>query len=253
MAILTGAKVITEEIGMKLENVEMDDLGKARKIVATKDNTTIVEGVGSQESIKFRLEQIKEQIKNSTSDFDREKLEERYAKLSGGVAVLRVGAATETEMKEIKHRVEDAIAATKAAVEEGIVVGGGVALIRVLPVLNELEIEGEEKVGLSILKKALEEPAKQIALNAGKDGSVVVEEIKKHTGGFGYNAEKNKYEDLIQAGIIDPTKVTRLALQNAGSIASLILTTEVVIAELPSKDNEKNSMPAGMGMGGGMM
>lgn len=246
IATLVGARVISEEVGLKLENVDLSDLGQARKVVATKDNTTIVEGKGEESKIKARVEQIKKQLKNTSSDFDKEKLQERLAKLSGGVAVLKVGAATETEMKEKKHRIEDALSATRAAVEEGIVVGGGVALIRALPVLDKIEVLDEEKIGLKILKKVLEEPVRQIALNAGKDGSVVVAEIKKHQGNFGYNAEKNQYEDLVENGIIDPTKVTRFALQNATSIASLILTTEAVVAELPEKEEKKH----GHGMGG---
>ncbi len=246
IAVLTGARVITEELGLKLEKVELSDLGQARKVVATKDNTTLVEGKGEEKAIKTRLEQIKKQLANTTSDFDKEKLQERLAKLSGGVAVLKVGAATETEMKEKKHRIEDALSATRAAIEEGIVVGGGVALLRALPALEKVEVTDEEKVGLKILKKALEEPVRQIALNAGKDGSVVVAEIKKHQGNFGYNAEKNQYEDLVANGIIDPTKVTRFALQNAASIAALLLTTEAVVADLPDKDEKKPSH----GMGG---
>lgn len=253
IAVLTGAKVISEEVGLKLENAEIADLGSARKVVATKDNTTVVEGKGDDAQIKERIERIKNEIKKADSDFDREKLQERLAKMSGGVAVLKVGAATETEMKEKKHRIEDALSATRAAVEEGVVVGGGVALIRALQQMDELNLEGEEKVGLKILKRALEEPIKQIAFNAGKDGAVVVEEVKKHEGGFGYNAKENKYEDLVKVGIIDPTKVTRSALQNAASIASLLLTTEAVVAELPSKKEDAPAMPAGMpGMGGGM-
>lgn len=255
IAVLTGARVISGEIGLKLENIDINDLGQARKIVATKDNTTIIEGKGDENEIKQRVEQIKKQLANTTSDFDKEKMQERLAKLGGGVAILKVGAATETEMKEKKHRIEDALSATKAAIEEGIVVGGGVALIRALKVLDKPEfstaVDDDEKIGFKILKKALEEPVRQIALNAGKDGSVVVAEIKKREGGFGYNAEKNQYEDLVENGIIDPTKVTRYALQNAASIASLILTTEVVVAELPKKENE-NMPPMNPGMGMGM-
>jgi len=251
IAVLTGARVISEEVGLKLENVDINDLGQARKVVATKDNTTLVEGKGEENEIQTRVEQLKKQLANVTSDFDKEKLQERLAKLSGGVAILKVGAATETEMKEKKHRIEDALAATRAAVEEGIVVGGGVALIRALPVLKNLELKGEEKVSLKILQKALEEPVRQIALNAGKDGSVVVEEIKKREGGFGYNADKNMYEDLVENGIIDPTKVARFALQNAASIASLLLTTEAVVAEIPKPEGEH--APMGMNPGMGMM
>ncbi len=249
IAILTGAKVISEEVGLKLENTEIEDLGSARKVVSTKDDTTIVEGKGDASQIKERVERIKAELEKADSEFDKEKLQERLAKMAGGVAVLKVGAATETEMKEKKHRIEDALAATRAATEEGVVVGGGVALLRALQLMEEVELEGEEQVGLKILRKALEEPAKQIALNAGKDGAVVVEEIKKHDGNFGYNAKSNKYEDLVEVGIIDPTKVTRSALQNAASIASLLLTTEAVVAEIPE---EKKDMPAMPPMGGGM-
>jgi len=252
IAVLTGARFISEEVGLKLENADLNDLGQARKVVTTKENTTIIEGKGEENEIKTRVEQIKSQLENTTSDFDKEKLQERLGKLGGGVAILKVGAATETEMKEVKHRIEDALSATRAAVEEGIVVGGGVALIRVLPALEQLELNIEEKVGVDILKRALEEPAKQIAFNAGKDGAVVVSEIKKHEGNFGYNAEKNKYEDLVVAGIIDPTKVTRSALQNAASIAGLILTTEAVIADLPDKEDKhehnQTMNPGVMGM-----
>ncbi len=255
IAILTGGRVISEEVGLKLENAEISDLGQARKIIAKKENTTIVEGKGDEKKLKARLEQLRKELQQATSEFDKEKLQERIAKLSGGVAVLKVGAATETEMKEKKHRIEDALSATRAAVEEGVVVGGGVALIRALKALDDVKVEGEEKVGLDILRKALVEPTKQIAYNAGKDGSVVVEEVKKSEGNVGYNAATDKFEDLVKIGVIDPTKVTRSALQNAASIASLLLTTEAVVAELPSKD-EKDKTPAGMGgmggMGGGM-
>ena len=249
IAVLTGAKVITEEVGLKLENVEIDDLGQARKVVATKDNTSIIDGKGDTEKIKTRIELIKNELNKAEVGFDKDKLQERLAKFSGGVAILKVGAATETEIKEKKHRIEDALEATKAAVEEGVVVGGGVALIRALQERTEIKLEGDEKIGFDILKRALEEPAKQIALNAGKDGAVVIEEIKKHQGGFGYNAKTNKYEDLIVAGVIDPTKVTRSALQNASSIAALLLTTEVAVAEIPSKKDNTPAMPT---MGGGM-
>jgi len=247
LAILTGARVISEEVGLKLENVELADLGSARKIIATKEQTTLVEGKGEAAVINERTEQLKKQLAEITSDFEKEKLQERLAKLAGGVAVLKVGAATETEMKEKKHRIEDALAATKAAAEEGIVVGGGVALLRALPVLNSVAATAEEKVGLDILRRALEEPLKQIALNAGKDGAVVVEEVKRQAGNFGYNAETDNYEDLVGQGIIDPTKVTRTALQNAVSIAGLILTTEAVVADLPEKkedQHEHGGMPA---------
>ncbi|OGG87660.1 chaperonin GroL [Candidatus Kuenenbacteria bacterium RIFCSPHIGHO2_02_FULL_39_13] len=249
IAVLTGAKVISEEVGLKLENVELDDLGQARKVLATKDNTTIIEGKGDKDKINERIARIKAELEKSDSEFDREKLQERLAKMIGGVAVLKVGAATETEMKEKKHRIEDALSATRAAVEEGVVVGGGVALIRALQQMGEIKLAGEEQVGLQILKRALEEPAKQIALNAGKDGAVVVEEIKKHQGNFGYNARTNNYEDLVASGIIDPTKVTRFALQNAASIAALFITTGAVVAEIPEKKNEADRLPGGGGMG----
>lgn len=245
IAVLTGGKVITEEVGLKLENVEVADLGQAGKVVSTKDNTTIVDGKGEQPEIDSRVEHIKKEIANSDSDFDKEKLQERLAKLTGGVGVIKVGAATETEMKEIKHRIEDALAATRAAVEEGYVVGGGVAYLRAAHAVDSLKLEDEEVVGASIVKRALEEPIRQIAFNAGKEGSVVAEEVKKLTGNMGYNAATNEYEDLVKVGVIDPTKVNRSALQNAASIASLLLTTEAVVAELP----EKNDAPA---MGGGM-
>ncbi len=253
IAILTGGKVITEEVGLKLENVTIDDLGQAAKVVATKDNTTIVDGKGDQSEIDARVEQIKKEIEASDSDFDREKLQERLAKLTGGVGVIKVGAATETEMKEIKHRIEDALAATRAAIEEGYVVGGGVAYLRALPALEKLELDGEEAVGSSIVKRALEAPIRQIAFNAGKEGAVVVEEVKKQTGNMGYNAAENTYEDLVKAGVIDPTKVTRSALQNAASIASLLLTTEAIVTDLPAKEESAPSMPGGMPGMGGMM
>ncbi|MBU1037183.1 chaperonin GroEL [Patescibacteria group bacterium] len=253
IAILTGGKVISEEVGLKLENVEVDMLGQARKVKATKEETTIIEGKGDQEEVKKRITQIKKEIENSDSDFDKEKLQERLAKLAGGVAVVKVGAATEVEMKEKKHRVEDALAATRAAVEEGIVVGGGVALIRALAVLDEIEIGGEEKIGVDILKRALEAPIRQIAENAGKDGSVVLEAVKTNQDNYGYNALTDKYEDLVVAGILDPTKVVLSALQNAASAAGMFLTTEAIITDLPKeKEESQPSMPGanpGMGMG----
>jgi len=249
IAVLTGARVISEEVGLKLENAEVKDLGSARKVVATKDNTTIIDGKGEGQEIEERVKLIKAALDKAEGEFDKEKLQERLAKMSGGVAVLKVGAATETEIKEKKHRIEDALAATRAAIEEGVVVGGGVALIRALQALEDLKFKEEEAVGFNILKRALEEPLRQIALNAGKDGSVVVEEVKKHQGSFGYNAKTNQYEDLLKSGIIDPTKVTRSALQNAASIAALLLTTEAVVAELPEK---KETMPPAPAMGGGM-
>ncbi len=244
IAVLTGGKVISEEVGLKLENVTLNDLGRARRVISTKEKTTIIEGKGDPEKIKARINQIKKEIETTTSEFDKEKLQERLAKLVGGVAVIKVGAATETEQKEKQHRVEDATEATKAAVEEGIVVGGGVALIRCLPALEKVKVEGDEKIGLEILKSALEEPLKQIAENAGRDGAVVLEEVKKHEGNYGYNAETDRFEDLVKAGVIDPAKVTRTALQNAASIAALILTTEAVVAELPEKkEKERTALP----------
>jgi len=250
IAALTGGKVISEDVGLKLENTEIGDLGQARRVVATKENTTIVEGKGSEEKIKARVAQIKKEIETTESEFDKEKLQERLAKLSGGVAVLKVGAATETEIKEKKLRIEDALAATKAAVAEGIVVGGGVALLRALGSLDGVKVDGEEEIGIEILRRALSEPVRQIANNAGKNGDVVVEEVKRQPGNYGYNAVAEKYEDLIEAGIIDPTKVTRTALENAASIAAMLLTTEVVVTDLPEKKEEHSH--GGMGMGGGM-
>jgi chaperonin GroEL len=257
IAVLTSGKFITEDLGIKLENVAVDDLGRAKRVTVNKENTTIVEGAGKTADIQGRISQIRRQIEETTSDYDREKLQERLAKLAGGVAVINVGAATETEMKEKKARVEDALHATRAAVEEGTVAGGGVSLLRCLSVLDKLEAEGEESIGVSIIKKALEAPLRQIAYNAGMEGSIVVQEVKKGKGNnFGYDAARDEYGDLVKAGIIDPTKVTRSALQNAASIASLLLTTECMVTELPEKEKP---MPAGApdmgGMGGmgGMM
>jgi len=253
IAGLTGGQVISEEVGLKLENVELAMLGRARKVVATKDNTTIIEGKGSKKEIEARVAQIKKQIEQTDSDFDKEKLQERLAKLSGGVAVIKVGAATEVEMKAKKDKIEDALHATKAAVEEGIVAGGGVALVRALDSLAAVKVSEGEKIGLQILKRALEEPLRQIAQNAGQDGAVVAAEVKKGSGGMGYNAAIDKYEDLIKAGIIDPTKVVRSALQNAVSAAAMLLTTEAVVTDLPEKKDKgmgqmPNGMPGGMGM-----
>ncbi|MFZ5364552.1 MAG: chaperonin GroEL [Patescibacteria group bacterium] len=248
IAALTGGKVITEDLGLKIENTEISDLGQARRVVSTKENTTIIEGKGDEEKIKARVTQIKKEIETTESEFDKEKLQERLAKLSGGVAVLKVGAATETEIKEKKLRIEDALAATKAAVAEGIVVGGGVALLRASRVLDGVKVEGEEEIGIDILRRALLEPVRQIANNAGKNGDVVVEEVKRQPGNYGYNAVADKYEDLVEAGIIDPTKVTRTALQNAASISAMLLTTEAVVTDLPAKKEEHNHG----GMGGGM-
>jgi len=247
IAVLTGGRVISEEVGLKLENTEISDLGQAHRVISTKENTTIVGGKGDEKVIKARIAQVRKEIEASTSDFDKEKFEERLAKLAGGVAVVKVGAATETEQKERQHRVEDALEATKAAVAEGIVVGGGVALLRCIGALDKAEVgEEEEKIGINILRKALEAPIRGIAANAGKDASVVVDQVKKKTGNFGYNAAQDKFEDLVKAGIIDPTKVTRIALQNAASIACMLLTTEAVVTELPKKEEEKLSAPGGM-------
>ena len=251
IAVLTGGQVISEKVGLKLENAEMKMLGSARKVIADKENTTIVEGLGKKPEIEARVNQIKAELDKSDSDFDKEKLQERLAKLAGGVAVLRVGAATESEQKYKQAKTEDALAATRAAIAEGIVPGGGVALIRAIKGLDDVKVRGEAKIGLSILKRALEEPLRQIAINAGLDGAVVVDEVKKRKGSYGYNAAKNKYQDLFEAGIIDPTKVTRSALENAASAAAMLLTTECVVTDLPEK-KESAMPPMGGGMGGGM-
>jgi chaperonin GroEL len=251
IAILTGGKAITEDLGIKLENIKLDDLGKAKKIVIDKDNTTIVEGGGKSKDIEGRVKQIRTQVEETTSDYDREKLQERLAKLVGGVAIIRVGAATETEMKEKKARVEDAMHATKAAVEEGIVPGGGVALLRSSKAVEALKETGDVQVGINIIRRALEEPLRQIAQNAGKEGAVVVARVRESkTAEEGFNALNEKYENLVEAGVIDPTKVVRSALQNASSIASLLLTTEALVSEIPE---EKPEAPAGGGHGGGGM
>ncbi len=253
IAILTGGQVISEEVGIKLENATMDMLGTARQVKVAKEDTTMVEGKGSSDAIQKRISQIKKQFDDSTSEFDKEKLQERLAKLAGGVAVIQVGAATETEMKEKKHRIEDALAATRAAVEEGIVSGGGTALINVIPALETITGEGDEMTGVKIVKKALEEPVKQIAFNAGAEGSVVVEKVKSSEIGIGFNALTGEYVDMIAAGIVDPAKVTRSALQNAASIASMLLTTETLIADIQEeKDSAGGGMPPGMGGMGGM-
>jgi chaperonin GroEL len=236
IAILTGGKVITEDIGVKLENVGLDWLGEAKKVVIDKDNTTIVEGKGKDSDVQARIKQIRTQIEETTSDYDREKLQERLAKMVGGVALIKVGAATETELKEKKARVEDAMHATKAAVEEGIVPGGGVALLRAQKALDALKLEGDQQIGLSIIRRSLEEPMRQIAANAGLEGSVIVEKVKELKPDHGFNALTEKYEDLVKAGILDPTKVVRIALQNAASIAGLLLTTEGLIADLPEEE-----------------
>jgi len=247
IAILTGGKVISEEVGRKLDSVTVEDLGRARRVTADKDKTTIVEGKGSEEALKGRIKQIKAQIEETTSDFDREKLQERQAKLAGGVAVIKVGAATEVELKERKHRVEDALSATRAAVEEGILPGGGVALLNSLPVLDKLKVSGDEATGVDIVRKAVEEPIRWIAINAGRDGSVVVDAVKKSPPGVGYDAEADDFGNMVEKGIIDPTKVVRSALQNAASIAAMVLITESLVTDIP----EKEKMPA-MPPGGGM-
>lgn len=245
IAALTGGTVVSDELGIKSEDITIEMLGRARRVVADKEHTTIVEGKGDDAQIKSRVDQIKAQLEKATSDYDKEKLKERLAKLTGGVGVIKVGAATETEMKEKKMRIEDAIEATKAALEEGIVAGGGVALVDAIPALDAVAFEGEEKIGIQILRRALEEPMRQIAINAGKDGGVIIEQARREKTGVGYNAADDKFENMIEAGIIDPLKVTRSALQNAASIAALILTTEVAVAEQPKPDAP--AMPGGMG------
>ena len=252
LAILVGGQVVAEDLGIKLENVSVNDLGTAKALRVDKDNTTVVDGGGSRKDLESRVKLIRAQIEETTSDWDREKLQERLAKLIGGVAVINVGAATETEMKERKARVEDALNATRAAVEEGIVPGGGVALLRCVSALEKVKLEGEEQLGVDVLKRALEEPIRQIANNAGHEGSVVVERVKNEKGAQGFNAETEKYEDLTKAGVIDPTKVVRFALQNAASVASLLLTTEATVAEKPEEKEMMPAMPPGGGMGGDM-
>jgi len=244
LAILSGGKVISEDLGIKLEAITLEDLGKAKKVTIDKDNTTVVEGAGSGEAIDGRIKTIRNQIEDTTSDYDREKLQERLAKLVGGVAVIKVGAATETEMKEKKARVEDAMHATRAAVEEGIVAGGGVSLVRAIKALDKFKTEEEdEQIGVNIVRRALEEPLRCIAANAGQEGAVVVEKVAGGKDNFGFNAATEKYEDLVAAGVIDPAKVTRTALQNAASIAGLMLTTEAMIADIPDEKGD-----GGMGM-----
>jgi chaperonin GroEL len=251
IAVLTGGEVISEDIGVKLESVTVKDLGRAKRVTIDKDNTTIVEGAGSKSNIEGRVRQLRTQIDETTSDYDQEKLQERLAKIVGGVAVINVGAATETEMKERKARVEDALNATKAAVEEGVVPGGGVAYVRTIPLIAKLKLEGDQQFGVNIVKRALEEPLRQIAENSGNEGSVVVDKVKNNEKeAYGFNAQTEVYEDLMKAGIIDPTKVTRLALQNASSVAALLITTEAVITEKP-KEEKMPPMPPGGG-GGGM-
>jgi chaperonin GroEL len=252
IAILTNGKAITEDLGLKLENVKLEDLGRAKKITVDKDNTTIVEGKGKANAIEGRVKEIRAQIEKTTSDYDREKLQERLAKLVGGVAVIKVGAATETEMKEKKARVEDAMHATRAAVEEGIVPGGGVALVRCIAAIEKLKLEGDEAIGANIVKRAMEEPLRQIVANAGEEGAIIVGKIRESKdAAYGYNAQTDEFEDLVKAGVIDPTKVTRTALQNAGSIAALMLTTEALVCELPEKKEEAPA-PGGHGGMGGM-
>jgi chaperonin GroEL len=252
IAVLTGGRCITEDLGIKLENIDISDLGKAKRITVDKENTTIVEGEGKNADIQGRVAQIRRQIEETTSDYDREKLQERLAKLAGGVAVINVGAATETEMKEKKARVEDALHATRAAVEEGIVPGGGVALIRAQKALDTLELSGDEAIGAAIVRRAVEAPLRQLADNAGKEGALIVQEVKKRKGNEGYNVATDDYVDLIKAGVVDPAKVTRSALQNAASISGLLLTTEALITELPEKDKPAPAPGGGMGGMGGM-
>src|SRR5258706_2483221 len=250
IAVLTGGKAVTEDLGIKLENIKVDDLGKAKKVTIDKDNTTIVEGAGTTDAIQGRVKQLRVQVEDTSSDYDREKLQERLAKLVGGVAIIKVGAATETEMKEKKARVEDAMHATKAAVEEGIVPGGGVALLRGQDALKNLKLEGDQKVGVDIIRRAIEEPMRHIATNAGHEGSIVVSKVRDMKQDEGFNAASETYEDLVKAGVIDPAKVVRNALQNASSIASLLLTTEALVSEIPEEKKDAPAMPHGGGMGG---
>ncbi len=251
IAILTGGQVVSEDLGIKLENLTLSDLGKAKRISIDKDNTTITDAAGARSALEGRVKQIRAQIEETTSDYDREKLQERLAKLIGGVAVINVGAATETEMKEKKARVEDALNATRAAVEEGIVPGGGVALLRCLDALEKMKVKADQKLGVKVVMRAIEEPLRQIANNAGVEGSIVIDKVKNGEGAFGYNADTNTYEDLFEAGVIDPTKVVRFALQNAASVSSLMLTTEAMVAEKPEAPGAAPAMPAGApGMGG---
>ncbi len=253
IAVLTGGTVISEDIGLKLENTELDMLGKARQVKVSKENTTIIDGFGASQDIAGRIAQLRKELEETTSEFDKEKLQERLAKLAGGVAVIKVGAATETELKERKLRIEDALSATRAAVEEGIVSGGGAALLQALTALDALVAEGDTQTGINIIKKALEEPIKQIAYNAGAEGAIVVEKVKEAAKGIGYNAATGVYEDMIAAGIVDPAKVTRSALQYAASVAAMLLTTETVVADIPKKDDPAMGMGGGMGGGMGMM
>jgi chaperonin GroEL len=247
MAVLTGGKVISDELGRKLESVTVSDLGRARRVTSDKDNTTIVEGKGSEEAIRGRIKQIKALIDETTSDYDREKLQERQAKLTGGVAVIKVGAATEVELKEKKHRVEDALSATRAAVEEGILPGGGVALLNAAKAVEKLEVSGDEATGVNVVRKAIDEPLRWIAINAGKDGAVIVDAVKKSPAGVGYDAEADEFGDMVKAGIIDPTKVVRSALENAASIAAMILVTESIVTDIPEKEKTPAMPPGGYG------
>ncbi len=247
MAILTGGKVISDELGRKLESVTVSDLGRARRVTSDKDNTTIIEGKGSEEAIKGRIKQLKALIDESTSDYDQEKLQERQAKMTGGVAVIKVGAATEVELKEKKHRVEDALSATRAAVEEGILPGGGVALLNAVKVLDKLKVSGDEATGVNVVRKAIDEPIRWIAINAGKDGSVIVNAVKKSRAGIGYDAEADEFGDMVKAGIVDPTKVVRSALENAASIAAMILVTESIVTDIPEKEKSTAMPPGGYG------
>jgi chaperonin GroEL len=247
IAVLTGGRCLTEDLGIKLENLTLEDLGRAKRVTIDRENTTIIEGEGSTKDIQGRINQIRRQIEETTSDYDREKLQERLAKLAGGVAVINVGAATETEMKEKKARVEDALHATRAAVEEGIVAGGGVAYLRTQKALDNLKLEGDEAVGVQIVRRALEFPTRQLADNAGQEGAVIVQEVKKRSGNEGFNVATGEYEDLVNAGVVDPTKVTRTALQNAASISALLLTTEALVTELPEKVKPASGGPGGMG------
>jgi chaperonin GroEL len=252
IAVLTGGQVIAEELGLKLENVTITDLGQAKRVKIDKDNTTLVDGAGAKDKIKGRQQEIRNQIENTSSDYDREKLQERLAKLVGGVAVIKVGAATETEMKEKKARVEDALHATRAAVEEGIVPGGGVALIRAQKVLDNLKLSDEQQVGVRIIRRAIEEPLRQIVANAGEEGSIVVQKVKEGTGNFGFNAGTGKYGDLVADGVIDPVKVVRSALQNAASVSGLMLTTEALVADKPKEEKAGGGGGGGHAHGGGM-
>ena len=252
IAVLTGGKVISEDKGMRLDSVSLSDLGTAKRIKVDKEKTVIMEGGGDTKKIKARISLIESQVQTAKSDFDKDDLKKRLAKLAGGVAVIYVGAATETEMKEKKSRVDDAVNATRAAIEEGVIPGGGVALLKAIPELDKLNLPNDQKIGAEIIKRAIEEPTRQIAINSGKEGSVVVERLKKESGNIGYNAKKDVYEDLVKAGVIDPVKVTRTALQNAGSIAGMLLTTDALVVDIPEKKEEHPEMPQGMG-GMGMM